>query len=183
MKRRIATLAVCLAAVVPAYSAIETVETPSSAGTVRQWWPKVTPPKGWQHDREHSLAYGINAMAPEGSHFGDAETVMYAKAMYRPREVQLKDVDALIDRDRRKALIQDPPRKSAAAPPLKTADGTSLKTWSYIPARSEGNWERVAYGQEGDYFILFAVSSRSKKGYEAARASFEQMVRAYKANP
>jgi len=179
LKKRITILVLALAAALPAAAVVEIVETPSSAGPVKQWWPRITPPKGWEHDREHSLAYGINAMAPAGKSFGDAETVMYGKAMYRPRELELRNVDMLIERDRRKALKDDPPRKSAKGASLKTADGTSLKTVTYEPARGEGNWERVAYGQEGDYFILFAVSSRTKKGLNSARAAFERMVKGY----
>ena len=183
MKTTMPGLVLALALALPVNAAIEIVDTPSSAGPVRQWWPKVAPPKGWEHDREHSVAYGINAMVPSGKTFANADTVMYAKAMYRPRELQLRDVDALIDRDRRKALTQDPPRKSALAPGLKTADGKPLKTVTFIPARGEGNWERVAYAQEGDYFILFAVSSRTRKGYDGARSAFEQMLKAYRENP
>jgi hypothetical protein len=183
MKKSLSGLVLAMTFAWPSHAAIEVVETPSSAGPVRQWWPKVTPPKGWEHDRPQSVAYGINAMVPSGKTFGDADTVMYARAMYRPREPQVRDVDALIDRDRRKALMQDPPRKSAMAPGLKTGDGKPLKTVTFIPARGEGNWERVAYAQEGDYFILFAVSSRTRKGYDAARPAFEQMLKAYRENP
>ena len=179
MKKSIPVLVLVLAAALPAAAEIEVVETPSSAGMVKQWWPKVAPPKGWEHDREHSLAYGINAMAPQGKTFGDAETVMYGKAMYRPRELELRDVDMLIARDKRKALMSDPPRKSSNAGALRTADGTALKTVTYAPGKGEGNWERVAYGQDGDYYVLFAVSSRTKKGLEAARPAFEQMVKGY----
>ena len=173
-------LAISMLAALPLPAAIETVETPSSAGTVRQWWPKITPPKGWVHDREHSVAYGINAMVPEGQAFGEAETVMYAKALYRPREPRLRDVEMLAERDKRKAATQQPPRKATNAPALKTGDGKSMRTIAYVPAKGEGNWERVAYLQEGNYFILFAVSSRTKKGYDAARGAFERMVRGYK---
>lgn len=183
MNRKWSALAVACALALPVHAAIEMVETPSSLGPVKQWWPKVTPPKGWRHDREHSTAYGINAMTPEGQTFGDAETVIYAKAIYRPREPQLRTVDMLMERDRRKAQAQDPPRKTGTAPEIRTADGKALKSLTYIPARNEGNWERVAYAEEGDYFVLFAMSSRTKKGYDAARPAFEQMVRGYREKP
>ena len=182
MKKTLAAVALVVAGL-PALADIEMVETKSSLGPLKQWWPRVAPPKGWAHDREHSVAYGLNAMVPEGTTFGDAETVIYAKALYRPREMELRDVDNLIERDRRKASTQDPPRKTASAPALKTGDGRALKTVTYTPVKGEANWERVAYGQEGEYFVLFAVSSRTKKGFDAARPAFEAMVRGYREKP
>lgn len=181
--KTLCALVVSVATLLPAQAAVEMVETSSSLGPLKQWWPRVAPPKGWQHDREHSVAYGINAMAPQGSAFGEAETVLYAKALYRPREMELRDVDALIERDRRKALSQDPLRRTAAGPAVKTADGKVAKTITFTPARGEGNWERVAYLAEGDYFMLFAVSSRTRQGYEAALRAFEQMIRGYREKP
>ncbi|MEZ4334945.1 MAG: hypothetical protein R3F35_24570 [Myxococcota bacterium] len=45
---------------------------------------------------------------------------------------------------------------------------------------AKGTWERVAYGEEPDYDLVFAISARSSTGYEANVASFEDMVRAYR---
>lgn len=182
MNPGIVLIAFALGAAMPAIAEIESVATTESGGVSMRWWPKVQPPKGWKHDREHSVSYSINAMAPAGKSFGEAQTVMYAKAIYKPRERDLASVDALIERDKRKSLERDPKLAIGKAEPLKTADGKVLQSVTIVP-RGKGNWERVSYGEEGDFYLIFAVSSRTQAGYESAMRSYEQLVRSYKEKP
>src|SRR5579884_895732 len=49
------------------------------------WWPKIDAPAGYHHDEPASRRFRFNAFAPDGSSFADAETVMYARACYKPR--------------------------------------------------------------------------------------------------
>ena len=182
MKARVLVVLAALAAVWPAVAEIEKVPTTQDGTLALRWWPKVTPPKGWRHDREHSVSYAINAMAPAGSSFDEAQTIMYAKAIYKPRDMQVKSVDMLVERDRQKFLARDPSMKIAKAPAIKTADGKALVSMTFTPA-SSGNWERVSYGEEGDFYIIFAVSSRTEKGYKSALPAYERMVRGYREKP
>ena len=76
----------------PASAEIEMVAAPTDRGPVYHWWPKLVIPAGWHHDRNFSFYYSLNAIAPEGVSFDDAHTVMYAKAMYKPREPQVKSL-------------------------------------------------------------------------------------------
>jgi hypothetical protein len=181
MKTRLIVL-LALAAAAPAAAEIERVATTADGGISMRWWPRVEPPKGWKHDREHSVSYGINAMAPARASFGKAQTVMYAKAIYKPRERELTSVDALIERDRRKSLERNPKQEVAKGAPLTTADGKVLQSLTYAP-KGSGNWERVAYGEEGDFYLIFAVSSRTKAGYQSAMPAYEKLVAGYKEKP
>jgi len=172
----------CVAATTTAMAEIEKVATTDTGNLSMRWWPKLTPPKGWKHDRPHSVSYGINALAPQRGNFGSARTVMYAKAIPKPREPELKSVEMLMERDKRKALANNPGVAVASGAPLKTADGKTLPSITYAP-KGEGNWERVAYGEEGDFYLLFALSSRTRAGYDGAMKSFEALVGSYREKP
>ena len=74
----------------PSHAEIEKLATICDKGICPHWWPKVAPPKGWTHDPQHSYLYNINALAPEGKSFADAETVIYANAVYKPRVPESK---------------------------------------------------------------------------------------------
>jgi hypothetical protein len=163
----------------PASAEIEMIAAPTDRGLSFHWWPKLTPPEGWHHDRNFSFHYSVNAIAPDGLYFDDAETVMYAKAAYKPREPDVKSLEMFIERDHKsfKADARGLEIKETAA--LTTADGKRLRSFTFFPTQA-GNWERVAYGEEGDYYLIFTISSRSKSGYEAASAAYESLVRGYR---
>ncbi|MBS1867898.1 MAG: hypothetical protein JSS69_18460, partial [Acidobacteria bacterium] len=72
------------------------------------WWPKLSPPKGWHQDQDMSYEIEANALVPDGSTFSKAETVMYAKALYKPRTPETKSVDQLIADDKNEFLNADP---------------------------------------------------------------------------
>ncbi len=62
---------------------------------------------------------------------------------------------------------------------MLTSDGSELESFTFFPA-GKGNWEQVAYGEEGDYYLVFTVSSRSKDGFEKSWGAYEQFVKNYK---
>ena len=67
----------------------------------------------------------------------------------------------------------------AEATALKTGDGQVVRSFTYFPPK-EGNWERVSYGEEGEYYLIFTVSSRTKDGYAKAVPTYESLVQRYK---
>jgi len=142
------------------------------------WWPNVPIIKGWHHDEEQSLLGNINALAPDGHDFVNAETVMYANAVYKPRVPESKTLQDFIENDK-KAFLET---LISETPGLITADRQKITTFSFLPQGS-GNWERIGYGEEGEYFLVFTISSRSRSGFESSMKDFEQLVKAYKTNP
>ncbi len=148
------------------------------AGVQFYWWPVLPRVEGWYHDRQHSLFYGTNAQAPEHSNFADAETVIYAKAIFKSRVAQIGDVDDLLAND--KALYQREGNvRVAEVEPLVTADGEAFRSCTFSP-QGKGNWEQVAYAEEGDFFLLFTLSSRTRDGFDRARADFREFIRGYR---
>jgi hypothetical protein len=154
-------------------------------GTHLMWWPKVGAPEGWHIEKGASQANAINILAPDGANFSNATTVIYAKAIYKPRDPGVKTLQALIDRDQaefKQHKSQPEIRESTA---MTIADGTPLSTWTYFPngKGAKGNWEAVAYGEDGDYFVVFVMSSRTEQDYAANLPAFEKVVASYTREP
>ena len=183
MIRFAAALAAALAAAaLSAGAAIETVPIETAKGRAERWWPKVAPPKGWHHDRPHSLNYNLNAMAPAGESFASAEAIMYARAVKRVSDASVASIEDFIARERKSFLARTPDYTIKEDKPRLTKEGLRLRTFNFTP-KSDGNWERVAYGEEDDHYVLFVVSARSKKAFERAVKPWQSMVWQYRRAP
>lgn len=157
---------------------------PSSTGLRLMWWPKVSPPNGWHFDQGSSYYFSFNAMAPNGSTFSKAETVMYARADYKPRLPDIKTLQAFISNDMASFKQDEPTIVMVLEHPLRTKRGQSFQIALYHPAHgSSGNWERVAYGEDGEYYLTFVVSSRSNQGLKAAMPAFMSLLSSYQPGP
>ena len=161
---------------------IEKIATPTNSGIELQWWPKVQPPHGWHFDSGSSHHFSFNAMAPDGSTFSAAETVMYAKADYKPRVLETKNLAQLVAQDISDFHHAYPGMAVTVDPPVLSADHIQLQVITFTPSTG-GNWERVAYGENSEFYVLFTVSSRTKGGLERAMSAFRAMVASYRVGP
>ena len=161
------------------HAEIEKLVEPCEQKICFHWWPKLPAVEGWHHDREFSLKYSYNAQAPDGSTFENAETVIYAKALYKPSFPDLKTLEMVVDNDRQKFLASAPDTEVKEAAALTTLDGKSLKSFMFHSAR-QGSWDRVSYGEEGNFYLIFTLSSGSVAGYQKAVAAYEQFIERYK---
>ncbi|MDR0233763.1 MAG: hypothetical protein LBI31_03030 [Zoogloeaceae bacterium] len=162
-----------------AYAEIEKLAVPSGERISFYWWPKLAPIDGWHQDQEHSFYYSANALAPDGFTFGNAETVMFASALYKPRSPEIKSLEDLIEADRRNFESNVPGVSIQEVASLSTADGQKLRSFTFFPAK-DGNWERVSYGEEDDFYLLFTISSRSRSGFDSAVPAYEKLVSGYR---
>lgn len=148
-------------------------------GVHLMWWPIVDPPAGWHHDDVSSRQNAVNAFVPDGETFADSPTVMYAKAEYKPRATH-DSLQALIEDDIADFAQVDPPARASRPAPMRIGDGFALQVVDFAPADGvHGNWERIAYAEDGDYFLTFAVSARSAKARDTALDAFAAMVGSY----
>lgn len=161
------------------HAEIEKIATTGSRGMEFFWWPKLEAVSGWHHERGPSLHYGANALAPDGHTFGDAETVIYARAIYKPRAPEVKSLAMLIEHDHGDFAKQSPGILIEEGAALETGDGRKLRSFAFTPA-NEGNWENVAYGEECDFYLVFTVSSRTKSGFLTAMPAYLELVARYK---
>jgi len=44
-------------------------------------------------------------------------------------------------------------------------------------------WEKVSYGEEGEFYLIFTLSSRSEQGFKAALKDYELFISRYKETP
>ena len=179
MYRLLAFAIVLVAASATASAEIEKVAVPADNGLKLYWWPKLPDVAGWHFDRDASHHYGFAAWAPDNFTFADAETVIYARAIYKPRDPETKSLDMLIERDKQHFLEKSPGTRVESAPSLPTADGRRFRSLAFSQS-SSGTWDRAAYGEEGDFYLMFIISSRSQSGYQKAMPTFETFIARYK---
>ncbi len=129
-----------------------------------------------------SINYSFNAQAPDGETFVSAEAVIYANSPYKPRMPEVKNIQQLIDDDHAQFREDFPGIDIKEEEPLFTGDGQKLRSFTYSPTTS-GSWERVSYGEEGEFYLIFTVSSRSQRGLEGAMNAYKLFISSYKTNP
>lgn len=163
----------------PAIADVEKIAQLCEQQVCFRWWPRIEPPDGWKHERDYSLHYNFNALAPVGSDFSSAETVMYANAVYRPRVPNEKTLSAFIESDIQKFKDDNPGLAVEESASLKTAGGKTAKVFLLKPSR-QGQWERVAYVEEDEYYMVFVASSRTESGLLKISRAYESLVTQYR---
>jgi hypothetical protein len=172
-------LACSASLVLPAHAEMEKIAIICDNGICPHWWPKLAVPAGWQHDEDASVDNNINALAPEGESFDDAVTVMYANAVYKPRVPELKTLAAFVAEDQAGLLKKWPDTSITHASALHTRDGKTAESWQIEP-QADGSWERVAYLEEGEYYLVFVASTQTPEGLKKVMPTFESLVEDYK---
>jgi hypothetical protein len=157
---------------------IEKLGNLCDSGVCVYWWPKLPAVKGWHQEEEVSRKQGVNALAPDGSTFKDAETVMYGTAATKVNS-DATTLDEFIAADMKGFAEHAAEAVIKEIEPLTTADGRKLRTFTFFP-KKDGNWECVSFGEEGEYFLVFTLSSRNKMAYEKSLPVFQAMIREYK---
>jgi hypothetical protein len=162
-----------------AFAEIEKFAIPGEKGMAFHWWPKLPSVAGWSQDRDFSFRYSINALAPTGASFADSETVMYAKAIYKLRVPDVNSLAKLIENDKKDFVTNVPGITIQEAKVLATADGMNAPSLTYTP-KGKGNWERVSYLEEGDFYLIFTISSRTEIGFLTSITAYETLISQYK---
>ena len=169
---------------VPSFATAEIYKlaVPSDKGIELYWWPVMQPIAGWSHDEGASRANHINAFVPNGSSFSDAPAIIYARAMFKPRIPNTKSLNQLITDDRKTFEDDLPGVRVIELAPISDSSGSKFRYFSFTPSGA-GNWERVAYAEEGEFYLIFTVSGTSSATLLHAQRDFEKWVSAYKRGP
>jgi hypothetical protein len=183
MKPTVSILLVAMLVIPPLATAeIYKLAVPTDKGIELFWWPVMQPIPGWHHDEGASRANHVNAFVPNGSSFSDSQAVIYARAMFKPRIPETKSLNQLIADDR-KTFEQDfPGVRIAELSPISDSKGSKFRYLSFTPSGA-GSWERVAYSEEDDFYLIFTVSGTSEAALIHAQKEFEKWVSAYKQGP
>ncbi len=95
---------------------------------------------------------------------------------------ETKSLEMLINTDKQQFLSRDPNTLVSEVEPIKTGDGKILKSFTFFP-KDKGNWEQVSYGEEGDFYLIFTVSSRTKEGFTKVSGDYRKFINQYKEKP
>lgn len=182
MKLSIVPAAALVAVTSVCHGGVEKIAVPTDQGLQLYWWPKVDPPKGFEFDQNASYANGVKMFVLRGRNFSNADTVIYAKAIYKPRAPETTSLKELLDQDTANVKEHDASIKVSPSAAILDGDRKQLPVLMFSPS-NQGNWELVVYGEEGDYYLLFTISSRTRKGYEQALPAFKAMIASYHENP
>jgi len=183
MLPRLLVLVAAFVGSLPASAEMQKIATVcNQKGICLHWWPVLPEIEGWSHDRGASLQLGVNAQVPVGGTFVDAEAIIYAKGSYKPRIPNTKSVADFIENDKKDFLSSTPDLEIAEVKPLITKDGQSLRSFMFTPG-SKGQWERVSYGEEDDFFLSFVVSAKSKDGLDRVMKDYIRFIERYQKTP
>jgi hypothetical protein len=176
-------LALLMTLPLPVTAEIYKVAVPDErcGGMCLYWWPVLPEVDGWQQDLPNSYHYSANAQAPLGESFSNAEAVIYAKALFKPRMPETKSLSQLITDDQNEFQEHSDPIITVLES-ITTADGKKLQSFQFFP-KNKGNYERVSYGEEGEFYLVFTLSSRSKEGYESAMPAYLKFIAQYREKP
>jgi hypothetical protein len=182
MKRQLFVTLLLLITTLPVYAEMESIAELCEQEICTHIWPKANPPAGWKHDEKASLHYNFNAFTPINTDFSNAESVIYANAIKRSTVPNDATLDAFIQSDINVFKKDSPGIEVVESPKLTTADGKFLPNYWFKPV-GKGMWERVAYLEEGDYYIVFVISARSEKGIMQDATTYETFVKSYHEKP
>jgi thiamine monophosphate kinase len=91
-------------------------------------------------------------------------------------------VAELIADDRDQFLTETPDIETREIEAISTKDGQKLRSFVFSP-KTKGQWERVSYGEEDDFFLVFVVSARTKQALEHAMKDYERFIGQYEKTP
>lgn len=160
-----------------ALAEIENLAIPNHEGLALYSWPKVSAPEGWHQDTPQSYYYRSNAFAPDGKTFRNSEVVMYARAESKAKLAEIKTFEDFIEKDKKDFLTSDSNVEIQEAKSLLTADSKSLTSFFFKSGKSI---ERVSYGEEGEFYIIFTISSRDETAYKLNETAYIEMIENYK---
>jgi hypothetical protein len=177
-RMRAVGMALALAVVLPAQAGLEPVVGECDGTTCLWHEPAVHAPKGWEFKEVASSHYHARAFAPAGSNFANATAVMYAKAV--PKEGQPATLAGFMAQDIASYRGKDAKLKVTTGLAYPDGDGHPLQAVQIIPGAGSGmQWQTVAYGEEGAFYLVFALSASGIAEHDAAVAAFRQMLASY----
>ena len=161
-----------------AFAEIEKIAIPTDTGLKAYWQPKLSEIQGWKHNREASLHYGANFQLPIGQTLNGSETVIYARAFYKPRIPKTNSLQELIDKDIAEFKARDPNMIIDELTEQFAKNRTKFKVFKLTPNTGK-NWEVISFADEGEFYLMFVVSSRSEVGLSNSMSDYFAFVNNY----
>lgn len=156
---------------------VESIATPDPECHCIRFWhrPKVVVPSGWSIDDEAGTYHQITALAPGNASFDDSRVVMYARAIRKSDlHTNLRSFAQAASDTQRQA---DATKKIISRGSLKRADLTEFLLFEVTPRSSpQANFDYIAYGEEGEFWIAYVLSAQDIKTREKFAQTFRSFV-------
>ena len=133
---------------------------------------------GWTRDDDASQRFGVTVLVSANSSIATTPAVMYRKQIDKQRLLDGLSLAQLIADDRSEFEINAPDIVVEEVAPLRDSKGSRVTCIAYSPADA-GNWERVAYVEDGDFYLVFTVSASSEASLKNALPAFGKLVGSY----
>ena len=133
---------------------------------------------GWALDNDASQRFGVIVLVPADSSMATASALMYSKVIDKERLPENMSLAQLIADDRREFEINAPDISVQEVATLRDSKGRRVPCIAYSPVDS-GNWERVAYVEDGDFYLVFTVSAPSEAALKSTLPAFGKFVGSY----
>jgi hypothetical protein len=182
MMRKALWMGLALAVALPAHAGLDPVLGTCGATSCLWHEPTVRAPDGWEFKEAASARYHARAFAPAGSNFANAAAVMYAKAV--PKEGQPASLAAFMSQDIASYRAKDAKLQVKTGLSYADGDGRVLQAVQLVPGAGSGlQRETIAYGEEGRFYLVFALSGAGMVEHDVAVPAFQQMLATYHAGP
>jgi hypothetical protein len=139
-------------------------------------WPKLPDIPDWHQDQESSLRLSANALIPDGMDPATAEVSIQARGFARRGNADVSSLSQFIDNERAAAESGTDVKKLSD---VADKDGTPFTIYAFAPAHGKTGWKAVAYSEEGDTFLAFTLSARSKAAFDGGMPVFTQLIQHY----
>jgi hypothetical protein len=143
----------------------------------------LTAPTGWVLDNTSGVSQGLQAVFyPEDSSWQKGTVGMYANA-YHKKDVKEEPLEKVIADDIAEYKKKSPEIRVKNAEPLPTREDARAKgkkaTIKYFTGDASGNYEAVAYIDEGKVVVMLVLTARNEKDFESSLSSFKELVGSY----
>lgn len=147
--------------------------------------PKLQELKGWHIDEAESALNLGNVLVPDGSTAKTAKVSITVRARAKDRlEARANNVAEYMKVDAETMEQMWPGTIAADAPALKSGDGKMLPARTYAPVAGNQNWfDLKAYDQDGDQFLEFTLSGKTKADLDSGVNDFKRLVASFKVKP
>lgn len=162
----------------PALAELEKVQVPCDGAICVHWLPKLPSIAGWHRDEQQGQKLGIVALVPEGYDFGNAEYIIYARAIQKTLQMDNPSLAGFIAQDAEDYKALYPGIKVAEGNLIKTANHQALRTLILIPAKT-GRWEQITYHEDGSHFVILVLSSKTDTGFKKSRNQYLNLLSRY----
>ena len=139
---------------------------------------RLSAPKGWVLDNKSGVSQGLHAVFyPKGQSWKEAPTVMYANTASLEDDAH-RTLEKLIEFDLNNFKKNYPGISVTEESNIKIKENVVAKV-RYLSGQTYGNYEAIAYIDEGKTGVMIILSSRTKEGFENSLRVFNELVTSY----